>query len=103
MSRIALTDGSGRWFDESRSTAFEEAKLFDGNNRCSVNTKSQWSAQTLYRTAGGRWILEEASRRQGSADKHTALSNEEAAAWLVLNEHEPHEACAQEFADLEIA
>jgi hypothetical protein len=65
-------------------------------------TGSQWNHEQLYRTKGGRWILHGWSQWQGSTDSWAEITNETAARWLVRNECEPHEACAAEFAELEI-
>lgn len=103
MARIVLTDGSGRWFDPKKCQRFEEDTYFDGNNHVSRATGTQWNHEELYRTAGGRWILESTSQWQGSVDHYEEIDNEQAAAWLAQNDHEPHEACAKEFAALEVA
>jgi hypothetical protein len=42
MRRQALTDGTGRWFDLDKAERFEEATFWDGRNRISLATKSQW-------------------------------------------------------------
>jgi len=102
MRRIALTDGSGRWFDCDRAERFEEDTYWDGSNLRSKATGERFDHETLYRTAGGRWILQHWSQWQGSVDSWTEISNQEAAAWLVRNGHDPHPACAAEYASLEV-
>jgi len=102
MKRIALTDGSGRWFDEESATSFGEAKFWNGSNHISVPTGSQWNHEMLYRTAGGRWILNAWSQASSTQETYEEISNRAAAAWLVQNEHDTHDACAEEYAALQI-
>lgn len=103
MKRIPLTDGSGRWFDLDKATKFEEATRWNGNNHVSRATGSQFEHEALYRTGAGRWVLNHWSQWQGSLERYEEIDDAAAAAWLATNEHEPHEACATEFAALEIA
>lgn len=102
MKRIALTDGSGRWFDAEKAERFEEARFFDGTNLRSKATGEKWDHEELYRTAGGRWILHHWSQWAGSVDSWREISPAAAAAWLVRNEYDPHPACAAEYAGLEV-
>lgn len=103
MHRIALTDGSGRWFDLDAAERFDENTIWNGNNHISCATGSQWDHEVLYRTAGGRWVLHRWSQRQGTPPAWTEISNEAAAKWLVTNGYEPHPACEQEYAGLQLA
>ena len=100
MNRIALNDG--RWFDEEKAEAFSEDTRWDGRNHISKNTGSQWDHERLYRTKGGRWVLNSWSDWQGSGESYNEISDEAAARWLVINGHESHPACAAEFAALEV-
>ena len=100
MNRIAL--GDGRWFDADRAEAYEEDTRWDGHNHVSLATGSQWDHEELYRTRGGRWILHSWSQWQGSGESYCEISDERAARWLVANGHDAHEACATEYAALEI-
>ena len=100
--RIALTDGTGRWFETGSAETFAQETWWDGKNQISCATGSQWEHQELYRTTGGRWVLHSWSQWQGSKPTYAEISNAEAAKWLVQNEHEPHGACAEEFAALEL-
>ncbi len=102
-TRIQLTDGSGRWFDGIAATKFEETTQFDGNNHVSRATGDKFKHEALFRTADGNWILNHWSQWQGTLQTYLEISDAEAATWLSVNEHEPHEACAEEFAALEIA
>jgi hypothetical protein len=82
MRRQALTDGSG-WFDLDSAERFDEATIWDGRNRISLATGSQWDHEALYRTANGRWVKHWWSQWQGTVA--------EAAAWLVQNGYDPAE------------
>ena len=101
MSRVTLDDG--RWFDSDRAEKFDEELEWNGHNRISIATGSQWEHETLYRTAGGRWVLYHWSQWQGSRDTYEEASNNEAARWLARNGHSAHASCEVEFAALEIA
>ena len=103
MRRVALTDGSGRWFDLEKAERFPEDADWDGRNWISRATGSQWEHETLYRTAGGRWILHWFSQWQGTRDRWEEVDAETAAAWLVRNGYDPHPACQAEYEALEIA
>lgn len=83
-----IIDGGG-WLDLDTAKRFKEDKYWDGNNHCSVNTRSQWSQQTMYRTKSGTYVVYETSQWQGSRDTWTRLSAEEAVAWLLRNDYEP--------------
>ena len=100
MKRQALDDGT--WFDLDTAECFGEETRWDGHNHISVVTGSQWDHQDLYRTKSGRWVLRCWSQRQGTLPTWEEIDNKTAAAWLVRNEHEPHTACATEYAALEI-
>ena len=100
MTRQAL--GDGRWFDKDTATCFEEATIWNGNNHVSCATGSQWDHEELYRTASGKWALHRWSQYQGSVPSWELVDNDEAARWLVKNEYDAHEACAAEYAALEV-
>ena len=102
MTRIALTNETGHWFDTDKAEHFDESTYFNGQNHISNATGDQWTHQRLYRTTSGRWILNSWSQWQGSSESYEEISNEEAAKWFVRNEHKPHTACAEQYAALEI-
>lgn len=102
MKRIALTDGTGRWFNEETAERFKEDTYHDGRNWISKATGSQWEHQCLYRTKGGRFILNCWSQYQGSTESYREIDNEEAAIWFSRNGYDPHPACEKEFAELEL-
>jgi hypothetical protein len=102
MRRITLTDGSGRWFDAAAAERFEEELNWNGSNMISAATRRRWEHERLYRTAGGRWVLRHWSQWQGVPESWTEIDDEQAAAWLATNGHDPHPACAAEYAGLEV-
>ncbi len=102
MRRQALTDGSGRWFDLDRAECWDEDTWWNGQHRVSRATGSEWDHERLYRTAGGRWVRHRWSAWVGVPDRWEELTSAEAAQWLVTNGHEPHPACASEYAALEV-
>lgn len=85
MTRIALTDGSGAWFNSESAILFKEDTRFDGRNQISVPTGSQWEHQWLYYTKSGKWVLNEFSNYQGSLESYAQISEDEAVTWLIQN------------------
>ena len=102
MARIALTDGSGKWFSSETAELFKKETYHNGKNWISKSTGSQTEHEYLYSTKGGRFILNSFSNYQGIQDTYEEISNEEAAVWFSKNGFEPHQACEKEFKDLEI-
>ncbi|MDD3380017.1 MAG: hypothetical protein PHD68_02215 [Rugosibacter sp.] len=100
MKRQALDNGS--WFDMDVAESFGEDTWWNGNNHISRATGSQWEHEMLWRTKSGKWVLNHWSQMQGSRETWEEIDNEQAAKWLVLNNEKPHEACAAEYAALEI-
>lgn len=88
MTRTALTDKSGGWFDKSKAASFEESSFWDGHNLISRATGSQWHHQTLWRTASLRWVLESYGQWQGSRDTYEEVTDTEAAQWFMRNQYE---------------
>jgi len=66
---------------------WQEAERWDGRNHVSKATGSQWEHETLYRSAKGRYWVEHTSQYQGSLPYAFLLSNEDAARWLLANDH----------------
>lgn len=85
MARISL--GGGAWFDSAAAESWDEDDWFNGSNRISVATGSQWEHQKLYRTARGRWILHCWSQWQGSRETYEVIPESQAHAWLADNDH----------------
>ena len=101
MDRIAMTDGSGRWFDRDSADKFEEGMFWDGNNNISMATHSQTEHEELYRTASGKWVLNCWSQWQGVLETYEIVDDDFAAKWLVTNEHDS-EVVKDQIAELEI-
>jgi hypothetical protein len=88
------------WFDDASATTFGEATDWDGNNDISRATRSQWDHEGLYRTKGGRWVLNRWSQWQGSAPaSHEFITDEQAKTWLLTHEHD--DAVAEHFGPVE--
>lgn len=99
MARQEIADG--RWFDPDAARVWEEGTKFDGNNRISLATGSQWDHEQLYLTAKGHWVVNAWSQWQGTSETYRAIDPAEAAMWLVRNEHDLPECLAVAAATLE--
>ena len=86
MARQAIDNGS--WFDVDKATVFMEATRWNGNNRISVNTNSQWAHEALYRTAKGSFVLNSYSDYQGSQETWEVIDDQSAVDWLIRNAKE---------------
>jgi len=86
MNRIALTDGSGKWFDSDKAECYKEDTYHDGINLISKATGSQWEHEAIYLTKGGTFILNHWSNYQGSRETYEEISKEEAARWFAKQE-----------------
>lgn len=67
---------------------WEEDTNWNGNNHISVNTGSQWTHEKLYLSSKGNYYLEHTSQWQSSLPRAEYISEEEAARWLLRNDHE---------------
>jgi hypothetical protein len=72
---------------EKAQKAWEETTRFDGSNRISRATGSQWEHETLYRSAKGRYYVEHVSQWQGSTPYAKFVAPEDAARWLLIHDH----------------
>jgi hypothetical protein len=96
VSRYTADDGT--ILDTTKATnKWDEATRWNGNNHISIATGTQWDHQVLYRSSKGRYYIERTSQWQGSTDSADFVTNEEAARWLLANEHD----LPAELADLE--
>lgn len=87
MSRYRMDDGT--IVDTSKCARYwDEETDWDGKNHISRATGTQWDHETLYRSRKGRYYIEHTSQWQGSRPHVEWVSNEEAARWLLLMEHE---------------
>lgn len=74
------------WFDLDRAERFEERReATDGTHLAGVHCRDHNGGQELYRTAGGRWVLNEWSAWQNVPDRWRYITDEEAAEWLIVN------------------
>jgi hypothetical protein len=87
------------WFDPEKAEEFEEDRDWDGSNFISAATGSQFAHQSLYRTAGGRWVLHEWSQWQGSLPSWQFLADSRAREWLLENKRD--EAAERFFGEVE--
>jgi hypothetical protein len=79
----------GTVLDTENATAhWDEETDWNGNNQISRATGSQWDHQTLYRSRRGRFYLVHESQWQGSLPHAEWISEQEAARWLLMMEHE---------------
>jgi hypothetical protein len=87
------------WFNPGSSTKYDEATRWDGNNNVSVNPVGKYGHQALYRTKGGKWVLNNWSQWQGSEDRYEFIGGDAAKDWLLRNEED--DAVEQYFGELE--
>ena len=105
MKRIALTDGTGQWFDADKASLYEEDTFHDGRNFISKATGSQWEHEFIYVTKSGKFILNHYSNFQGSRETYELISKEAAAAWFTkqgFSDDDIPEVFRKEVAELEI-
>ncbi len=89
MARVNVYDEDGKlgWFDPERAEEFEEATRWDGRNNVSV-IAPEFHHEALYRTKGGRWVLNHWSQWQGSEETYRFITDEQAKTWLLKCEHD---------------
>lgn len=87
MSKYRMDDGTVVDTEKAQQSWDEETD-WDGNNHISRATGSQWHHQTLYKSRKGRYYVEHTSQWQGSRPHVEWVSREEAARWLIHNEHD---------------
>lgn len=79
----------GQAYDTDRATGkWDESTFFDGHNRVSRATGSQWDHETLWRSGKGTYYIESESQWQGSRPSARLVTPEEAVRWLLVNDHE---------------
>lgn len=87
MGRYHMKDGTVTDTRLAQQTWAEDS-VWDGRNRISKATGSQWLHERLYRSAKGRYYVERWSAFDGNKSSAEYLSREEAARWLLANDHE---------------
>jgi len=95
MARVALTDGSGAWFNTDSAVLFKEDTRWNGNNHISVPTGSQWDHEYLYYTKSGKWVKHGYSQWQGSLDTYEQIDEQDAIEWLIQNGHTDEDCLAK--------
>lgn len=70
------------WFDPDAADAYAEAEEWDGNNMVSV-VGGRYEHEQLYRTAGGRWVLNHWSQWEGRGETYHFVTDQEARDWLL--------------------
>ena len=90
MTIIRLVDPdthapTGLWFDMDRAqAAYEDTHDWDGSNRISRATGSQWQNESLFHTASGRWVLCHLSRYgDNTSPWYYEIPTEAAYDWLL--------------------
>ena len=78
MTRIEIKNTRGErdgWFNLDTATYWEgERACYDGANRVNVHTRDQTRYQDLFRTSGGRWIINEVITYNGRFEHWTSIS-----------------------------
>lgn len=75
-------------FHPDKAEKFQEDTNWNGSNHISVPTGSQWDHESLYRTAGGRWVLCSYSNRQGVLTRYSFILPDQALEWLLQNKED---------------
>lgn len=91
MTRVNITNEDGTHaghFDDDKADTFGEDTEHDGRNTISVATGSQWDHEAVYRTSGGKWVLNAWSNRQGSLETYRFIDDDTARTWLLRNKHD---------------
>ena len=99
MTRYRMDDSTIVDTDNAKQK-WEEATRWNGSNHISIATGSQWTHETLHRSRKGRYYIERTSQWQGSTPGAAWISKRQAAAWLVLNEHDIPEDLASEVEEI---
>lgn len=94
MTRQQILDEQGElagWFDPTKADQYPSATYWDGKNQVCSATRDYYTTETLYRTAGGRWVLQSWSRWQDMPDGWRYVSAEDARQWLIRAEYSDDE------------
>jgi hypothetical protein len=87
------------WFNPDSATLYKEDTEWDGSNHISLATGSQFDHEALYRTKGGRWVLNTWSQWEGKQERYEFVNDATAKDWLLRNNED--DAVAQWFGELE--
>jgi len=80
------------WFDSAKAEGWDD-RDYNGNGSGGTGR-----GQGIWRTAGGKWVLEHWSAWQGEASTYTYISGAEARDWLLRNKED--EAVEKYFGDI---
>ena len=94
MNRVALTDMSGKWFDQDRV----QGEWDSSGNWNDINVLRQ----TLYLSANGVWIMQFVPTRDREVMTYEAITAEKAAHWLIANDHDLPDTLVTEAAKSEV-
>lgn len=87
------------YFDSDAATRYDEDFEWLNGNKISTATDTEWDHEALYRTKGGRWVLNAWSQRQGVKETYRFIDGDQAKDWLLRNEQD--EAAEKWFGELE--
>ena len=73
---------------DNAKKSWPEETYWNGSNHISKATGSQWVHETLFLSAKGRYYIVATSQWQGTPDAAHLITAEQAAAWLLRNDHE---------------
>jgi hypothetical protein len=76
------------WFDLESADSWDEGTRWDGSNHVSLATGGQWEHERLFRTAGGRWVLNHWSQWQGTRETYRFIDVDQARDWLIRSEYD---------------
>jgi hypothetical protein len=76
------------WFDLESAESWDEGTRWDGSNHISLATGGQWEHERLYRTAGGRWVLNHWSQWQGTQETYLFVGADDVRDWLLRCEYD---------------
>ena len=79
------------WFDPDKSQSWGEGTRWSGNGTVSLATGAQFAHEHLYRTLGGRWVIEAWSQREGAETIYRYVSVDEAYDWLIRCDYDSEE------------
>ena len=84
---ITLEDGQAvGWFDADAAHLIEEGDWWNGSDRISLATGSQWNHERLAITAKGAYIICAWSNQSGIGSTNEPITAAQAAVWLMKNE-----------------
>jgi len=98
--RRNIIDEDGRffgWFETDKAKEFCEGTFFDGHNHCGNVGRSQWSRESLFLTASGRWVRCVVGGSQSHRDRDCELLTlPQVADWFMANGDEAPEGVSEE-------